>query len=142
MYKIAGGGNNSAAIRSDGTVVVWGGMNETPPLGPCIEVACGNDFTIVVTTDHRAIKFNGATRDTTGMPIEMGTVISVAAGDWHTTARREDGHVISWEIILLGSAMFHQSLVLARKLQQAPFIRWRFQQVVLSLVGEMTVIHR
>ncbi len=103
VVAIAAGGEHGAALREDGTVVVWGnqptggGMLDggalQPPAGlsNVVAVAAGAHFNAALTSDGRVTRWGGAS----GNLADLSNIIAVAAGQSHTLALRADGTVVA-----------------------------------------------
>lgn len=73
VTAIAGGKNHSLAVKSDGTVVAWGGNSEG--------------------------QLGDATNTGSSLPVAVGSlsgVVSIAAGDFFSLAAKTDGTVSAW----------------------------------------------
>ncbi len=80
IISIAGGGNHSLAVKSDGTVLAWG-FNRYHQLG------------------------NGPTTARQATPVAIGNVtgiVAVSAGDNHSIALKADGTLLAWGLGFYG----------------------------------------
>ncbi len=80
VKAIAAGGSHSLALKSDGTVWVWGN-NESGQLGKDPKAAQG-----AITSSTTPLQVTGIT----------GTAVAIAAGGSHSLALMEDGSVWAW----------------------------------------------
>jgi len=113
--EVAGGGINAAALRSDGSIVVWGsnvhGQTNVPtlPLGVgYVQVAAGWGHIAALRSDGTVVAWGDDFWGQTNVPpLPPGVrYVQVAAGDRHTVALRSDGAVVAW-----GSDFFGQTSV-------------------------------
>jgi hypothetical protein len=89
--SIAGGGNHTIALRSDGTVRCWGNNDYDQcfvpaDLGVCSSIAGGRGHTVAIRSDGGVrcwgYKGDGACKT----PADLGPCLSVAGGSNHTSA--------------------------------------------------------
>lgn len=112
LSKIAEGLNHSAAIKSDGTVWVWGsnlygqlatGNTDTDAhnipikvqgISNAVSVAAGEQNVVVLKDDGTVADWGGSYSK--GGQVELTNIISVAAGGYHSMALKSDGTVWTW----------------------------------------------
>jgi len=101
VVQIDVGYATTAALRSDGTVVVWGrnefGECDVPSrLGNVVQVAAANGATAALRSDGTVVAwgYNGHDRITTASSIE--NAVSIAADGGHFIVLKNDGSVIAW----------------------------------------------
>ena len=93
---LAAGSYSSLALKSDGTVVGWGG-EPTPPLGltGVVAIAVGGGQSIALKGDGTVV---GWGFDGYGLtpPAGLTGVVAIAGGDYHSIALTRDGTVVGW----------------------------------------------
>jgi hypothetical protein len=101
---IAAGEVQSLALKTDGTVVMWGNLssyhsltNVPAGLSDVVAVACCFAHNLVVKSDG-TVKAWG--EDLNGQPVSvpsgLSNVVAVAGGAWHSVAMKRDGTVAAW----------------------------------------------
>ena len=101
FVQVAGGGNHSLALKSDGSIVSWGDdsdgqVSNTPSGTGFIQVAVGYRHSLALKSDGSIVAwaYDGQGQVTNTPP---GTgFIQVAAGRHHSIALKSDGSIISW----------------------------------------------
>jgi alpha-tubulin suppressor-like RCC1 family protein len=123
---VAAGSSHSVALKSDGTVLVWGSNSNgqlgtgttlselapvpVPSLGPgsgVVAIAAGNLHTLALKSDGTVLawgfNFNGqlgdgsTTQRLTPVPVSgLSGIVFIAAGFSHSLAVRNDGAVFAW----------------------------------------------
>jgi alpha-tubulin suppressor-like RCC1 family protein len=119
VTAIAGGGTQTVALKSDGTVVVWGdnyyGQTTGIPTAPTdlsavadpvtlngqtlngvTAIAAGYYHTVVLTSDSTVVAWGDNSRGQTTVPAGLSGITAIAAGAWHTVALKSDGTVVAW----------------------------------------------
>jgi len=102
VLAIAAGRSHNVAVRSDGTVVAWGGDNSygqrTVPSGITNAVkAAAGEFHSLVLLSSGAVRAWGYTVDgNTTVPDAATDITAIAAGHRHSLALKADGTVIAW----------------------------------------------
>ena len=106
VTAIAAGMNHDIALKSDGTVAVWGcdtnddWVSVPPGLSNVTAVAAGWTHNAVLLADGTvgAWGYNGATDGwhVTDVPAGLSNVTAIAAGANHTLALKQDGTVAAW----------------------------------------------
>jgi hypothetical protein len=93
VIRIAAGYSHSAALRADGTVIVWGSQpNPSSELGEVIEIAAGSAYTLALRRDGTVVAWGGMTQ----VPEGLKNVISTAAGNGQNLALKSNGEIVSW----------------------------------------------
>ena len=99
---IAAGGTYGLALKADGSIVGWGGGNEsgqaTPP-GGCdfTAIAAGQSHGLAL-TDGSIVAWGSNNFDQATLPEEYKdyNFTAVAAGDHHSLAIKSDGSIVYW----------------------------------------------
>ena len=99
--KIAAGYWHNAALKTDGTVVAWGGNDSgqaTVPVGlsGIRFIATGDAHTVALRNDGTVVAWGANSYGQTTVPIGLNGVIAIAAGVDHTVAMKTDGTVVAW----------------------------------------------
>jgi len=104
VVAIAAGFHDSFALKKDGTVVRWGGVQVYPPnilhdgLSNITAIAAGYTSGLGIQKDGRMLRLNGAS----WMPLPdacLNNIVAVAAGndiDEENLAIKKDGSVVYW----------------------------------------------
>ncbi|HUQ70761.1 MAG TPA: hypothetical protein VM165_14625 [Planctomycetaceae bacterium] len=98
---VAAGLFHSVAIRTDGTLASWGGLDEfgevsDTPAGTFIAVAEGYDHSTAIRTDGSLVDWGREIESEFSLRPTTGTFIAVAAGWEYSVALRSDGTLIAW----------------------------------------------
>ena len=97
----AGGHGHSAAVLSNGALVMWGdnsdGQCDVPPdLGAISRVSCGAAHTAVLLPDGTVRAWGNNGLGQCDVPEGLASVVAIQAGGRHTLALRSDGTVVCW----------------------------------------------
>lgn len=95
VVKIAAGPNISGALKSDGSIVLWGSASSLAiPAGPYADFALGKELNsgriVALRTNGTVFSLN------TAPPAGLRNVVEVAAGAAFFAARRGDGSLACW----------------------------------------------
>ena len=95
VVKIAAGPNISGALKSDGSIVLWGSASSLAiPAGPYADFALGKELNsgriVALRTNGTVFSLNAAP------PAGLRNVVEVAAGAAFFAARRGDGSLACW----------------------------------------------
>jgi len=97
VVQVAAGAFHSLALKSDGTVVGWGGyLDDTAPpngLKNVIQIAAGDDFSVALKSDGTVVQWGESAWDA---PEQLSGVVQIAAGWSHVLALKSDGTVVAW----------------------------------------------
>jgi len=101
VTALSAGTYHSLALRSDGTVVVWGdnfaGQTNVPSgLTNVMAVAAGDVFSLALKQDGTVIAWGDNSFGETNVPSGLSNVSAVAAGDAHSLALQSNGTVVAW----------------------------------------------
>ncbi|MFN2636064.1 MAG: PKD domain-containing protein [Gemmatimonadaceae bacterium] len=99
--QVSGGGIHTCALKTDGTVVCWGGTVEGQAIVPAgltsvAQVSAGNHHTCVLTTDRTVACWGYNYEGQATPPAGLTSVAQVSAGNVHTCALKTDGTVNCW----------------------------------------------
>ena len=108
---ISAGSRHSMALKSDGTVVVWGdnlyGQSTIPPgLTDVVSVAAGSLHSLALKADGTVAAWGWNDYGQTTVPAGLSGVIRVSAGSSHSMALKSDGTVVAWGGLYSGSSSF------------------------------------
>jgi hypothetical protein len=100
----AGSWYQNVALKSDGTVVVWGGSygESNVPVGltNVVQVAAGGRQIIALKGDGTVVTWgdqnNAYSSTVTNMPAGLTNIVQVAAGSGFSIALKNDGSVVTW----------------------------------------------
>ncbi|MFN5368346.1 MAG: RCC1 domain-containing protein, partial [Roseiflexaceae bacterium] len=106
VKAISAGGRVAAAVRTDGTVVLWGLMvhgQRTIPRGlnRVIDVAVGYRHVIALKDDGTVVCW-GESKSCGAVPQDLRDVVKVAASDGYSLALKDDGTVVAFGMNLFG----------------------------------------
>ena len=100
VVAVAGGGEHSLALKSDGTVVAWGynglGQTNVPDgLTNVVAVAGGGYHSLALKSDGTLAAWGYNGKGQTHVPVGSNNVM-VVAGDFHSLSLQSDGTVVAW----------------------------------------------
>jgi alpha-tubulin suppressor-like RCC1 family protein len=94
---VAGGLVQAAALRSDGTVVLWGHRTDVPvALTNVVAISTSGSVSLALKTDGTVTAWGDSTGDLTSLPAGLSNVVAVSAGAGHNLAVLRDGAVVGW----------------------------------------------
>lgn len=96
---IAAGEYHSMALKSDGSVVVWGFSSNQPPagLGNVVAIAAGNEYSLALKSDGSVVAWgSNANNSLTRVPAGLNNVVALDAGWYNAAALKSDGTVVTW----------------------------------------------
>ena len=96
--RIAGGGEHSISVRSDGTVATWGATSwsrrSVPPgLNSVVSVAAGWGHSLALKSDGTVVGWGEMLGD---IPAGLTDAVDIAASAGNSIAARADGTVVAW----------------------------------------------
>ncbi len=98
ILKVAGGGSYSLALKSDGSVVVWGNNISAGPAGHSnvVQIAAGDSHCLALKSDGSVVAWGSNTYGMSTVPAGLEPVIQIAAGSRHSLALKSDRSVVAW----------------------------------------------
>ena len=97
VVAIALGREHGLALKSDGTVVVWGNAYGVPPgLVGVTAIAAGSTWSVALKGDGTVVAWGNSSAGATEVPHGLTGVVAVAAGMGHCIALKSDGTVVAW----------------------------------------------
>ena len=101
VKSLAGGGNHSLTVKSNGTVAAWGlktsGQTPIPAgLSNVVAVAAGFDYNLALKSDGTIVAWGSNFYGQTTVPAGLSNVVAVAGGLSHSLALKSDGTVMAW----------------------------------------------
>jgi len=93
-------GNNSVALKVDGTVVAWGynghGESSVPAALNNVVRISGSEHILALKSDGTVVAWGNNASGQATVPAGLTNVVSIAAGGYHSLALRGDGTVLAW----------------------------------------------
>src|SRR6266568_266325 len=103
VTAIAAGAYNSAALKSDGSVAVWGnndyGQTAVPTTATSgvTAISSRGSHALALKSDGSVVAWGLNNYGQTDVPTSaLSGVIAVAAGSYHSVALKSDGSVVAW----------------------------------------------
>jgi Regulator of chromosome condensation (RCC1) repeat len=103
VAEVAGGWQQSVALKSDGTLQGWGGDElgqiDFPPGTNYTAIACGDYQSLALKSDGTVVVVCSNAYDFYGqidVPMGLSNVVAVACGYYHCLALKSDGTVAAW----------------------------------------------
>ncbi len=104
MVAIAGGGYHTLALKSDGTVVAWGGdiysysgeTNVPSNLSNVVAIAGGGYHSLALKGDGTVAAWGDDEYGETNVPANLTNVVAIAGGGYFSLALKNDGTVAAW----------------------------------------------
>jgi hypothetical protein len=101
VVAIAAGGNGSAVLKRNGTVLSW--QHYGSVVDPCsagvsnvVSIAAGYDHVLALHANGRVSGWGQNSFGQASIPITLTNVVAMAAGGTHSLALRSDGTVVAW----------------------------------------------
>ena len=95
VIAISAGGQQSLALRKDGSVVQWGVTNAGNIVG-ATAIASGTNFHLALLTNGTVVAWGNNASGQTNVPSNLNGVVAIAAGGMHALALRTNGAVVAW----------------------------------------------
>jgi alpha-tubulin suppressor-like RCC1 family protein len=103
VTNIAARGAENLGLRSDGSIMSWGGNLDVPRSAEdTVAISMGGDalggyvFSLALRTNGTVVGWGDNTYGQIAPPAGLTNVIAIAAGDYHSLALRSDGTVVAW----------------------------------------------
>ena len=100
VVALAGGSAHSLALRSDGTVAVWGYQDERTDVSllptNMVAIASGRGHNLALGDDGTVTAWGDDTYGQADVPTGLNQVVAVAGGAYFSAALRTDGTVVEW----------------------------------------------
>ncbi len=101
VMAIAAGGEHSLALRTNGTVLAWGGntygeTNVPAGLSNVTAIAAGYYHSLALRGDGKVVAWGRNSDGQTNVPPGLSNVVALSAGCYHNLALRNDGTVVAW----------------------------------------------
>ena len=109
IENVTTGWYHSLGLKSDGTVVAWGGSqnigdtsmvygeSDVPSdLSNVISVSAGTYHSLALKSDGTVVAWGRNNNGQTDVPIDLLEVIAISGGDKHSLALKSDGTVVAW----------------------------------------------
>ncbi|MDD5758368.1 MAG: fibronectin type III domain-containing protein [Desulfobulbaceae bacterium] len=98
---ISAGGNSSAALTNQGTIIPWGnnlyGQNTVPTeLTQVTALSVGGYHLLALTSDGMVTAWGNDLFDQSKVPVGLSGVQAISAGLYHSVALKTDGTVVAW----------------------------------------------
>ncbi|MBI5384184.1 MAG: immunoglobulin domain-containing protein [Verrucomicrobia bacterium] len=99
VRAIAAGAAHALAVRSNGSVVMWGSnpWGPVPPgLSNVVAVSAGTGFSVALKSDGTVTAWGWGLDGETNVAPGLNGVVAIDCGSGHTIALRSDGTVVTW----------------------------------------------
>ena len=109
VVDVRAGNGSAMAVKSDGTVVTWGGFyygDITVPAGlsNVVGLADGGDCALALKSDGTVVAWGDNYYGETNIPAGLSNVVAVATGGDFSLALKADGSVVAWGYNSAGQA--------------------------------------
>jgi alpha-tubulin suppressor-like RCC1 family protein len=92
VIAIAAGGNQSLALKADGTISGWGATG----LSNVVAIALGGGHTLALLTNGTVVAWGDDASGQTDVPTGLSNIVAIAAGNVHSLALSSNGMVTAW----------------------------------------------
>lgn len=99
VVAVSAGAGCSYALKSDGTVVAWGGGGKaTAPVSatPIVAIASGSEWNDALTADGKVIEWTGIDGSSAQVVAAVSNAVAIRAGSYRSMARLSDGTLVAW----------------------------------------------
>jgi hypothetical protein len=109
VTAISAGGDHGLVLKSDGTVIAWGGDGSPsqgnadggpgfmpPGLNDVVAVSAGGSHSVVLRADGTVVAWGDDTYGQVDVPAGLANVTAISAGASHNLALKSDGTVTGW----------------------------------------------
>ena len=101
FIAVAAGENHSLGLKSDGTVVAWGGntygqCTVPSPNANFIAIAAGHSFSLGLKSDHSIVAWGRNDYSQCDVPSPNANFIAIAAGENFALGLKADGSIVAW----------------------------------------------
>jgi alpha-tubulin suppressor-like RCC1 family protein len=100
VIAVAAGGQSSAALKSDGSVVVWGELavraQNVTQLRDVVAISLGGEHGVVLRANGQLEFFGNDDYGQCTLPRTLPRIIAVACGTLHTVVVAESGQMYAW----------------------------------------------
>jgi alpha-tubulin suppressor-like RCC1 family protein len=98
VVAVAVGYYHNLALKSDGTLAVWGDYSWDVPSGlsNVVAVAAGSHHCMALKSDGTVVAWGSDAYGQTNVPPGLSDVIGISAGGSHSIALKSDGTVVAW----------------------------------------------
>jgi alpha-tubulin suppressor-like RCC1 family protein len=102
VIAIAAGRSHALALRSDGTVVAWGGnidgeLDIPPGLADVVAIDVGNAYNLALKSDGTVVAWGDIFDNPRPVPLDLPPARALGAGDWRQAAAvLTDGTIREW----------------------------------------------
>ena len=97
VTDITAGGNQSFALKSDGSVVGWGAAAAVPDgLSGVADIHAGNGHCVALRTDGTIVAWGNNSYGQTNLTAGLTNITAIAAGGDHSLALKSDQTVVGW----------------------------------------------
>jgi uncharacterized delta-60 repeat protein len=113
VIAISGGGGYHAALRTNGTVTVWGNFAPTVPPGitGVVALAAGGNHLLLLKSDGTVLVVGSGGYSEQAVPAGATNIVAVSACGYNSLALRADGAVFRWGYDYYGDASVPPGLI-------------------------------
>ncbi|PAP77749.1 cohesin domain-containing protein [Rubrivirga marina] len=100
VASISAGYYHGLALKTDGSVVQWGGTSNgqgSPPAGlNAVAVDAGHFHSLALRSDGTVVAWGSNSNGQSTVPSGLSDVVAVSGGSYHSLALKSDGTVVGW----------------------------------------------